>query len=678
MNGQNSATSISQCFSSGPRFGRALAWPIVLLLGVAVAQAEPVRQRDLGDLYLENVPETPPELAARLRPYVNVRSASFADWLANGGLLVRSRLAETTQLFRVSAPGHRREQLTFFDEPVLAARAFDRGGEQAVALMRDQGGNENYQVFTFRPDCGDCGADQIVSDGHSRHGGLVRSRDGRFLAYYSTRRNGRDWDIYLADPATGTEREVLRAEGAWIPLDFSPDGSALLVLKYISNLESKPYRLMLDSGELTPIAKRDEPTAFRDLRFGRHRDEVLGLSNLGREFFALYRFDLAAGRGDLLYGSQWDIEQMDIAANAAELVVTINEAGYGRLLRLSTASGQPLPLPELPDGVISSPVYSPDGRRLAFNFSSFAVAGDVFTIDLDAGRLDRWTYSEIGGLNADRFIEPELIGYPSFDQVAGQARSIPAWVYRPRRDAPHPVIIDIHGGPASQRRAGFSANAQFWTAELGVATIAPNVRGSSGYGNTWISLDDGRLREDSVRDIGALLDWIAAQPDLDAQRVMVYGGSYGGYMVLASLMHYGERLAGGINIVGISHFVTFLENTSDYRRDLRRVEYGDERDREMREFLHAISPATHPERLTRPLLVIQGLNDPRVPVSESEQIIEAMRSAGHNPWYMLARNEGHGFRRQSNRLARSQAEALFIQEVLLGDQAARQAASSTP
>jgi dipeptidyl aminopeptidase/acylaminoacyl peptidase len=225
---------------------------------------------------------------------------------------------------------------------------------------------------------------------------------------------------------------------------------------------------------------------------------------------------------------------------------------------------------------------------------------------------------------------------------------IPAFVYRPQTPGPHPVLIDIHGGPESQARPGWSSFRQYLVSELGYAVIAPNVRGSSGYGRTYLGLDDGMLREDSVRDIGALLVWIGLQGDLDRNRVVVAGGSYGGYMALASMVHYGDRLAGGIDTVGISNFVTFLTNTADYRRDLRRAEYGDERDPRMRAHLQSISPLTNAAAIRKPLLIVQGLNDPRVPASESEQMMAMVRARGGEVWYLAAKDEGHGFRKKSN------------------------------
>ena len=283
----------------------------------------------------------------------------------------------------------------------------------------------------------------------------------------------------------------------------------------------------------------------------------------------------------------------------------------------------------------------------------------------DYGQLVRWTYSEVGGLDTDQFIEPELVRYPTFDQVDGKARNIPAWVYKPTQsDGPHPVVISIHGGPEGQARPTFSSTTQMWLSKLNTAVIVPNVRGSSGYGKDYLNLDNGFKREDSVKDIGALLDWIAEQPDLDENRVMVFGGSYGGYMVLASSVHYSDRLVGAVDIVGISNFVTFLENTQDYRRDLRRPEYGDERDPAMRAHLQKISPLNHVEKIEIPMFVVQGNNDPRVPVTEAFQMVKALRDRGQKVWFMNGLNEGHGFRKKENRDIYQQATMLFMQQYL--------------
>jgi dipeptidyl aminopeptidase/acylaminoacyl peptidase len=320
-----------------------------------------------------------------------------------------------------------------------------------------------------------------------------------------------------------------------------------------------------------------------------------------------------------------------------------------------------LPQPELPRGVVSGLKFSKDGGKLAVSLSGPTNPGDVYSWDLNARRLDRWTYSELGGLDPTSLIEPELIRYRSFD-----GRSIPAFVYKPKGPAAgrRPVVIQIHGGPESQERPAFNPRRQSWIDDLGAVVIIPNVRGSEGYGKTYLALDNAEKREDSVKDIGALLDWVRTQPDLDASRVAVVGQSYGGYMVLATMAHYAPRLAGAIDLYGISDFATFLRNTEGYRRDLRRAEYGDERDPQMAAVFQRIAPMNMTARMTRPMMVYQGANDPRVPKSESDQLVRRLRAQGTDVWYVVAADEGHGVSKKANAEVVRAAETLFLQRVL--------------
>ncbi|WP_309643824.1 alpha/beta fold hydrolase, partial [Phenylobacterium sp.] len=312
--------------------------------------------------------------------------------------------------------------------------------------------------------------------------------------------------------------------------------------------------------------------------------------------------------------------------------------------------------------VLADLKFSPDTLRLAIGLNSSTSPADVWTWDLPDSKLVRWTHSEMGGLKSADMVEPGLIRFASFDK-----RQIPAWIYRPKgAKGPSPVIIDIHGGPEGQTRPGFSSTYQYWAKELGAAVIAPNVRGSTGYGKTYLALDNAMKRQDSVKDIGALLDWIATQPDLDKSRVVVSGGSYGGFMSLAALAAYNDRIAGAIDTVGISDFTTFLTNTEGYRRDLRRVEYGDERDPEMKAEFDRISPLNLTDKMTKPLFVIAGFNDPRVPWTEGQQIVAKVRANGGDVWWMMAKDEGHGFRKQQNRDALREAETLFLRKVFAG------------
>ena len=359
--------------------------------------------------------------------------------------------------------------------------------------------------------------------------------------------------------------------------------------------------------------------------------------------------------------ADWDVEEFAQSSDGTLIAYTLNRDGWSQLRVLHVPSGQHKDLKGLPDGVVSGLRFHTPSS-LAFSLSTATSPMDAFTYDLNTNELVRWTRSETGGVPSRLFVPARVIRYKSFDGL-----EIPAFVYEPRGEGPFPTLIWVHGGPEGQSRPAFDPIVQYFVGRLGVAVVAPNIRGSEGYGKSYLALDDGAKRFDSIKDIGHLLDWIEEQPQLDAARVGIYGASYGGYVVLASLVEYGRRIRAGCDVVGIANFVTFLENTSNYRRDIRRREYGDEREPEMRKLLETISPFNHAERIESALFVAHGANDPRVPVAEAEAIVERVRASGRPVWYMLARSEGHSFRKRNNRDKFYQSMASFFAEHLLGD-----------
>ncbi|MDA8016682.1 MAG: S9 family peptidase [Thermoanaerobaculia bacterium] len=629
---------------------------------VAAADVETVER---GNLRIQGIPEIPQDLTERLQQFQNTRAASLQGWMPDGkGLLISTRFGETSQLHVVEMPGGARRQITFFDEPVGGAAVGPDAKRNSLLFSRDVGGSEFFQIFHFDLATGQA---QMLTDGSSRNGGQLWSKTGDRFAYFTTKRNGRDWDIHVMDVAKGTSSAALEKEGVWFPTDWSPDDERLLVGRYISANESYPYLLDVASGELTSLHQSDEKVAYGGALFDASGDSIYYVSDESSEFKRLRRRNLETGETVILTADiDWDVEGLELSDDGKRLAFTVNEEGFSRLYVMDTTSDTRLSIPDLPLGAVFGLEFGPTGQ-LGLTLNTPTSVSDVYVLDLGAGEVSRWTYSEVGGLDTESLVEPRLIRYPTFDEVDGSPRTIPAFVYQPEGEGPFPVILDIHGGPEGQERPTFNSGTQFLASELGVAVIAPNVRGSSGYGKSYLKLDNGYLREDSVKDIGALLDWIATQPKLDEKRVAVYGGSYGGYMVLASLVHYDDRLRAGVDIVGISNFVTFLKNTQDYRRDLRRAEYGDERDPKMNEFLTRISPTTRAAEITTPLFVIQGQNDPRVPASESEQMVDVIRSNGGDVWYLLALDEGHGFRKKSNRDYMMESAALFLQTHLLGE-----------
>lgn len=642
----------------------------ILILSLIVAlptSALALERREVGALVLENVPDIPREVAARQAQYQNVRGASFLDWSADGGVLVSTRFAETQQLHLVQKPGGARRQLTFFAEPVRFG-AFDPARKGAgFYFQMDTGGSEFYQYFWFDSATG---KHRLLTDGLSRNESLTVSRKGGKIAFTSTRRNKKDWDIYVLeglDPAKA--RLVKQVEGMWMVADWSPDDSKLLLFHRISINEGYLHVLDLKSGKTVEVNPRNgKPgVAYGAAIFGRDSNEIFYTSDEDAEFLRLTQYNLKTGSKKVLTPKlEWDVRDLAISPDGKWFAYAANEAGRTAIYLGSSYSIPKATRIPAPQGVLTGRLaFDPASRKLGFSMSTSRSPGDVYTFELRTRKLERWTDSEVGGLDPESFVEPKLIEFDSFD-----GRKIPSWLYAPKQKKEGrklPVVINIHGGPESQSRAWFNSTAQYWVNELGVAVLLPNVRGSAGYGRSYLLLDNAEKREDSVKDIGALLDWVKQQPDLDADRVCVYGGSYGGYMVLASMAHYSDRLRCGVDIVGISNFVTFLQNTESYRRDQRRVEYGDERDPKMREFLMSISPTTNASKINKPLFVAQGLNDPRVPASEAEQIVKTVRANGTPVWYLLAKDEGHGFQKKVNRDYFTNAVSLFLEQYLLGD-----------
>lgn len=622
---------------------RQLRW--LLLLGLC--QPWWVIAQIPDSLVAEGIPEPTSELRKEVARYLEFRAASFLDWHPQRrDMLISTRFAETPQLHRVRTPLGARQQLTFLGERVTAG-GYAPGAGDVILFSQDRGGDEFYQLYRLEPVGGRI---ERVTDGASRNTSVRWAPSGRSVAYASTRRNGRDTDLYVMDPRDPvTDRRVAELSGGgWSVLDWSPDETRLLVSAFVSVNESHLHLLDLKTGELRKLTPASgEKSSYSGGLFLRDGWTALVATDRGSEFLRMVRMDLRTG--DVApFGPDipWDVEEFDLSGDGRTLAMLVNEDGVSTLRLADAHSGRALRAPKLPAGLASGLRWHPQRRELGLTLSTAKSPSDAYSVDTRVNALTRWTESETGGLNASRFAEPEMVRVTSFDGL-----KVSGFLYRPdasKFPGPRPVVINIHGGPEGQSRPQFLRSWNYLVQEMGIAVLYPNVRGSEGYGKTFLTLDNGLKREDSVKDIGAFLDWISAQPGLDAGRVAVYGGSYGGYMVLASMAHFGDRLRCGIDVVGISNFLTFLKNTQDYRRDLRRVEYGDERDPAMAAHLLRISPLTLVDRIRKPLMVVQGQNDPRVPVTESEQLVKAIRAQGGTVWYLLGKDEGHGFVRKRN------------------------------
>jgi dipeptidyl aminopeptidase/acylaminoacyl peptidase len=636
-----------------------LAFAAALLL-LAAGPPPAVETRQAGTATLENVPAIPAEVREAVQRYQNYREARFQDWLPGGTMLITTRFGATAQVHHVEGPRRDRTQLTFHDEPVAAVWTIP--GQHGFVYSRDTGGDEWFQLYARSVGGGEI---RQLSEPGTRNQSPAFSKDGKLVAWSRASRGSADYAIMTADPSDPASRRLAwQGKGNVAPADVSPDGRQILVSRNISNRENRLLVLDLDSGSARELAwsaaggaRWDEP------RFARGGRSIIAITDAGSDVRRLVEVDLESGRQTFLSPEQaWEVEDWDLSDDGRLAAYSVNEEGYSKIRLIDLVRRRALRQPEVERGVLNALEFSPDGRLLAYGLSTPTSPGDAYVWHLTGGGgSERWTMSELGGLEPLGLAEPELIRFASFDGL-----SVPAFVYRPKRVAPGtrtPVIVDIHGGPESQTRPQWNPGAQYFAEMLGATVILPNVRGSEGYGTRYVDLDNGPRREDSVRDVGALLDWIALQPDLDPKRVAVYGQSYGGYMSLAAMTHYSDRLVGGVERYGISNWISFLQNTETYRRDNRRAEYGDERDPAMRAVFERISPLANVRRIRKPMLVMQGANDPRVPKSESDQVVRELRANGVEAWYVLFADEGHGFLKKHNNDLRREVETVFLRRL---------------
>jgi dipeptidyl aminopeptidase/acylaminoacyl peptidase len=596
------------------------------------------------NLLQTGVAPVPDRLWQRAEQLLEARSARLLDVTAGGeSILVTTRFGQTAQLHVVDRAMGARTQITFGKEPVTSG-LFQPGDPMVVYFRRDVGGSENWQIYRLDRKTG---RTDLITDGKSRHEALVLSPDGRRLAYDGTGRNGKDTDVYVVETTRpGEARRLFEAEGTWQPLDFSRDGSQLLVRRFRSIADSDLFLVDVASGARRALTPTSGKASVGAARFSADGKSVYLVTDRQGDFSELYRVDLsdpATTPRPLTRTLRWNVEGLAVARDGSRVALTVNADGASRLYFLEPRSGK-VTSAELPQGVAGGlrfPAAKPG--TLFLGLATPRSPGDVWQATPGRRELVRWTWSEMGGIDPATLAEPTLVRFPARDGT-----SIPAWLYLPRGQGKRPVVVSWHGGPEAQERPTFQPIAQLLV-QGGVAVLIPNVRGSDGYGKAYLAMDDGVKREDALGDIGATLDWIATRPELDASRVGVYGGSYGGYMVLATAAFYPSRIRSAVDVVGISSIPTFLESTAPYRRDLRRAEYGDERDPTVREVQERISPLNKVGDITAALYVIQGKNDPRVPQSEAEQIVAAVQAKGKEAWYLLALDEGHGFQKKENR-----------------------------
>jgi len=637
-----------------------------ILLTVAVCwspRAQEVTIAPTENLVSDGIAKIPASLVETAGRYGSYRSANFVDWNpAKREMLVSTRFADTPQLHLVSQPGGARQQLTFFPDAVTNGRFHPNGGDYLV-FSKDIGGGEWYQLYRYDVKTGDV---TLLTDGKARNLRGPWSSGGDQLAYMSTRRTGKDTDLWVMNPADPkTDHLLTKLEGGgWEPLDWSPDDKKILLKEELSINEAYLWLVDTATGEKTPLTPRDskEKVSYSDGQFSKDGKGIYVTTDKSSEFHRLAYLDLVSKEHTYLTSEiPWDVETFDISHDGKQIAFVANEAGVSALYDFDATKKIMLHKQKLPTGVIGALRWHANGRDLGFSLTNARGPGDAYSVDVTTGTVERWTTSETAA-KTDSFTEAELVKWKSFD-----GKMISGFLYKPaaKFTGKRPVLVVIHGGPEGQSQPTFLGRNNFYLNELGIALIYPNVRGSTGYGKTFSLLDNGFQREDTYKDINALFDWIATQPELDASRICVTGGSYGGHMTLAISTFYSDRIRCSVDIVGMSNLVTFLEHTEAYRRDLRRVEYGDDRDPKMHDFLEKIAPMNNIEKIKKPMMVVAGKNDPRVPVSESGQIVEALKKQGTTVWYLMAKDEGHGFRKKMNQDFQFYATVEFLKEYLL-------------
>jgi dipeptidyl aminopeptidase/acylaminoacyl peptidase len=617
-----------------------------------------------GDnLIVDGIAPIPRSVAERAGRYTEFRGAVVFNWHPQRReLLIGTRFGDTVQVHNLKMPGGARTQLTFFPDRVSGALYHPHAGDYFV-FTKDVGGGEWFQLYRYDVNTGDS---TLLTDGKSRNTGPKWSNRGDRLAYASTRRDGANLDFYIMNPTDkGSDHLLVENEGGgWEIADWSPDDKTLLAVEAISVNESYLWLVDIASRRKTLLTpKGGEKILYVPVGFSADGKSIYTVTDRDNQFQRIARFELAGRQPEYLTHGSWDVETTALSHNRQLLAYSVDENGLSRLHLLDLTSKAERPLPPIPTGVLSELVWHENNRDLAFSLNSARSPLDAYSIDISTGKLDRWTRSETGGLKADSFVEPELVKWKSFDSL-----EISGWLYRPNAakfPGKRPVVVIIHGGPEGQARPTYLGRNNYYLEEMGVALMVPNIRGSAGYGKTFLTLDNGFKREDSYADIGALLDWLKHQPGLNGDRIMVTGGSYGGHMTLVTATRYNDKIACSVDIVGMSSLVTFLEHTEPYRRDLRRVEYGDERDPKMRTFLESIAPINHVRDLNKPIFIIAGANDPRVPKSEADQMVAALKKQETPVWYLAAKDEGHGFAKKKNADFQFYSTIVFMEKCLL-------------
>jgi dipeptidyl aminopeptidase/acylaminoacyl peptidase len=605
------------------------------------------------------VPPIPSSLARDLQPYTSIYGLPLAGWDNEKREIWLKGLSSAAWISRVKSPGTVPEISSIFIQSSGIYDVYFQPQGKYLAYTRDENGNESFQLYSY-----EIGARKttLLSDGKSRNTEPVWSNAGDKIVYSSTPSGGSGVNLRLLNPfEPKTDHLLAPSSGSYLKAyDWSPDDKQIVYCDFTSNTTSVLWLIDVSNGSKVLLSPKTKQTEFYDYpQFSKDGKGIYVVTDHDSDFRRLAYFDLASRQIKYVPSArQWDVEEFQLAPDGKTIAFITNEDGISRLHLYDVVNGKERASAQVPVGIISDIKWRKDSSELAFNFKSSRTPNDVYSVNAQTGTVELWVGT---GADTSKFSEPELIHWPTFDK-----RTVSGFIYRPPVNfkGKRPVIIDIHGGPEEQYRPGFIYDNNYFLNELGVAKIYPNARGSSGYGKAFLRLDNGLQREGAVKDIGALLDWIKTQPDLDTDRVLVEGTSYGGYLALATAFTYADRIRAVISDSGISNLASFVERTEGWRREIQRAEFGDERDAKTREFMERTAPLTNAQKMKKPLLIVQGQNDPRVPVSEAERLVAATKDR-IPVWYIVAKDEGHGFVQQNNREYRLYATVLFVKEFLL-------------
>jgi dipeptidyl aminopeptidase/acylaminoacyl peptidase len=627
-----------------------------LILAATVGAAAIVAR---GGLLYDGIPDSDSS-GDLLESYLSSRQATPLGFTPKDELLIRTRFGETDQLHLLDHAGGARRQITFLSRSVKQAAFSPDPSRNAFFYLTDPSADGNTQIFYQR--VGELPARRL-SDGKSVNGGAVWSNSGQKLAFFTTARDGISYDIDIAEPGEGTlpHLAVSGDGGALEPLDWSPDDRKLLIRKRLSATEDYLYVVDLDTGQRREVDPSPAKAHITGAKFSRDGTGVYLISDRDSEVMKLRFINIfTSDKSDISGRITWDVEQFALSRDGHYLAYTTNEGGTSKLNLVDLRTHQDLVSPHPPFvGVIEGLSFDRDGKRLAFGLSAANQPRDAYVLDLEGNRLAAWTSSEPGPFERTKFIVPRLTQFPTFDRSDGKSRQVPLYVYEPATPGPHPVLIVLN--PRDQEfRPRFDPWIEYLVNELGMAVLAPNVRGSSGYGKSYLALDAGLLREDSVKDVGALLVWMSLDARFDAKHVVVSGTGYGGYLALEALANYGERLRGAVEFGGMTDVIAYLNDTAPYLKSQARAEFGDERDPDTRSYFRRISPLFNAERISRPVLVVHGKNDPSVPVAQADQLVMRLRSRGGSVWYLKAQDEGAAFESSSDRDAYYRVFADFL------------------